>query len=104
MHVFVLTGQPLLPVGVVSNNRGLSSLEDVDSQLRGQDNRKTRRDTQTLLGTRNNDIQLPFIETDFFGTDRADTINNNQSFRRDGLDGLGDSLNIRQNTGAFKSM
>ena len=95
-----LTGQPFVPVGVVWRDGSLTVLEDINGLRRSNDNWKTRRNTQALLRTTDDDIQVPLIETDFFRTNGADTINNNQGFRRDRLDNLSDALNVRQNASA----
>lgn len=96
----LLTRDPLVPVGVVGRNGGLAALEDFNSVGAGNDNRQTRGNTKTLLGTSDNNIQVPFIETDLLRANRANTINNNQSLRGVGLDDLSYALDIGKDTSA----
>jgi hypothetical protein len=97
----ILTRQPLVPVRVVGSNRGLASLKDLQSMLADNNDAKTRGDTQSLLGGGNNDIDVPLIESDLFRTNGANTINNNESLWRKGLDDLSNTLDVRQDTSAF---
>lgn len=81
--------QPAVPVDVVRGDGGLAVLEGLEGAGRGHDDRETGRDTETLLGGRDDNVKAPVVEADLLRGDRAHGVEGNERVGRVLLDELG---------------
>lgn len=93
-----LTWKPLVPVWIVRSNGCLAVLEHFNSMWTRHDDGQAWWDAQTLLWSRNNNIQVPLVKANLFWSNRAHAIHNHQRLGRSGLYDLSNTLDVWQDT------
>lgn len=91
--------EPVREAGKVGSGAGLAGVEGLDGAAGEHENRETSGNTDGLLGSGEDDIEIPLIEPDLLASDGADAVDDDEGGGGDAADDGGDGLDIREDSG-----
>lgn len=86
--------QPLLDRSVISSSGGLPRLSNLDSATGDHNDAQTGWASNSLLRSSNNGIEIPLVESNFFRTDGADAVDDDEGVGADAAGYFGDALDV----------
>jgi hypothetical protein len=90
------TREPILERGEVGRRRRLAGLEDLDGAAGVHGDGEAGGACQALLRAGEDGVEFPLVEEDFLAPDAADAIDDQEGFRGDALDQLGQALQVAE--------
>lgn len=91
-------GEPVGDGGVVGGRGRLAGLEGVDGTAGQHQDAEAGRAANGLLTGRKDDVNVPFVKSDLFAADTADTVDDDQGLGADTADDLGHALDVAEDT------